>query len=142
MKCLEQRDSRKNEDGPQYQRPGDSEVQHSMLRLRRDFERLKNQQENKNIVHAERLFHQVGGEKLYARQRAAGEVQPKVEKQGNADPCRAFNQGFLQLNCVRLAMKHAKVQHERYQDRYAKNHPDVYRRSHHVCLSQARAARV
>ena len=113
-----------------------------MLRLRRDFECLKNQQENKNIVHAERLFHQVGGEKLYARQRAAREVQPEVEKQGNADPRPAFNQGFLQLNCVRLAMKHAKVQHERYQDRYAKNHPDVYRRSHHVCLSQARAARV
>src|ERR1700689_5244022 len=114
MKCLEQRDTRKNEDGPQYECPGDSEVQHSMLRLGRNFECLKNQQENKNIVHAERLFHQVGGEKLYARQRAAREVQPKVEKQCNADPRPAFNQGFLQLNCVRLAMKHAKVQRERY----------------------------
>ena len=71
MKFLEERDACKNKNGSQDEGPGDAVVKDVMLQSGGNIEGPENQEEDKNIVDAQRFFNQVGGEEFCAGLRAA-----------------------------------------------------------------------
>jgi hypothetical protein len=125
MKSPEERDACENENGSQDESAGYAVVEDAMLRGGRDFEGSKNQEEDEDIVDAQRFFHQVGGEEFRAGLGAAVEVNPKIEKQGDANPCGAFDEGFFQTDGMWTAMEDAEVETECDDYCCAENYPDV-----------------
>ena len=96
-----------------------------MLQSGRNIEAAENQEEDKNIVDAQGFFHQVGSEEVGAGLRAAIKVNPKIEKQGDADPCGAFDEGFFKADGVWASMEDAEVETQCDDYCYAENYPDV-----------------
>ena len=73
---------------------------------------LENQQENEDVVHAERFLNEVAGEKFEARPAPVREENPQSERYGNRDPGAAFNCRFANRNRVRTTVKQAQVEQE------------------------------
>ena len=79
MKSLNQRDPGNDEDGSQDNGTENSPKEDLMLIERRDFKVGEDEQEDKDIVHAEGLFDQVTGQKLKRFLGAIPEVNPNIE---------------------------------------------------------------
>src|SRR5207244_8709864 len=64
MKALHQRDTAQDHRAPHDQCPDYSPDQNTMLCARRNLKVGKNEHEHKNIIHAQRIFDEVAGEKI------------------------------------------------------------------------------
>src|SRR5438046_5053343 len=64
MKALHQRDTAQDHRATHDQCPDYSPDQDAMLRARRNAKVRKNEHENKNVIHAQRVFDEVAGEKI------------------------------------------------------------------------------
>src|SRR5262245_36778716 len=79
LKSLDQYRSKGDHRAPQDDRAQHAPKQHPVLELRRNAEGAEYQQENENIVHAERLFDEVSSQKFRAGPMAILEKNPPVE---------------------------------------------------------------
>ncbi len=125
MKRLQQLHSRQHEYRAHHQSATAPPETRLYVAIGRHAERLEDQQKDKNIVHAERFFHEITGEKFQAHLRSLRKIDPEVEKQRNGNPRRAFQQRFPQADRVRFAMKHAQVNHQGRAVITSKDYPDV-----------------
>src|SRR5277367_6524684 len=100
--------------------------------------RLKNQQENENIVHAERFLDQITGKEFHAHLRPLRIVEPQIEKQRHGNPRRALQQSLAQADRMVFAMEYAQVNQQGRGRGDGEDYPDVYWRSQHRDMSALR----
>src|SRR5438105_15757727 len=86
-----------------------------MVRLRFDAKGSKSQEDNDNVVQAERFYHDVAGETFQSRGTAMRQENPKIKPKRqhypNCAPYRRLRKG----NTVRAPMK-SKINRERDDD--------------------------
>ncbi len=109
-----------NQDGPdadhraaQDERAQHSPKQQAVLIAGIDAKKLEDQQEEKNVVHAERFFNHVAREKFQAGPAPVRKENPESKPDGKRDPDRAFQRGFAQGDHVRAPVKQAEVQQQK-----------------------------
>ena len=78
----------------------------------RHMEKAENQQEDEEIVDAQREFDDVSGNKLQSQCAPVPEENHHREDGSQGDPNRAPDQGLAELHDVGAAMEHAQVQHQ------------------------------
>src|SRR5260370_13886163 len=82
-----------------------------------DLKILEDQDENEYVVHAERFFDYVAGEKLEAGTGSIGRKDPQTEPNREQDPHRAFKRSHANRNRARAAMEDSQI--EKQEKRYA-----------------------
>ena len=88
-KAGHERNTEKDHDSAHDQRAEDSPDQDAVLRARRNAKILKDENEDKDVVDAERVFDEVAGEKIEAVLGAAHFPDEQIEKQRKDDPNEA-----------------------------------------------------
>ena len=82
----------------------------------RHLEETENQEEDEEVVDAERKFDDVSGDELQRGGAAVPEENHDREDGGQGDPDHAPGQGFAKLYGVGAAMEHAQVEHQHGED--------------------------
>ena len=123
VKMLEQRHAGHDEDCPEHQRTENSPEQNWVLMFSRDGEIRKQHQKNKKIIHAQRFFDEVAGEKLQRRFFASvmRDQTGKTDRQRN--PHRTPTDGFSETDRPRSPVKHAEVERQHSQHQHTENRP-------------------
>ena len=113
--ALYQRRSDSNHRPTQHQCTQQAPMEYPMLQRRFDAKCAKNQEEDENVVQAERFFHDVAGEKFQSRGTAMRQENPKIKAKRqhypNCAPYRRLRKG----NTVCAPMK-SKINRERDDD--------------------------
>ena len=136
VEMVEQRDSRQHEPEAQDHRAHDAAIQHAMLRARADAERAKNNQEDENIVGAERFFKDVGGDEFNAGLASAREVDPEAKAERESNPCGAFDERVLQGDAIGLRAEDGEIGRDGNGDQRSESHPHTDRLSTHLAGSR------
>jgi len=147
---LQERGASSDEDGAEDERADDAPEEDSVLVLRGDIEVAEDHEEDKDVVDAQGLFHQVAGEErergVFGRVGGARldsvpeEVEAEIEEEGEGDPDAAPDERLLHLDGVRLAMEDAKVEREHARDERQEGAPDPdWNSCNHVCLPQSKS---
>ena len=126
MELLQQPAAHQNHDGAQHDGTDDADHQHPLLVVRGHRKIGKDQQENKNIVHRQRLLDQVAGQKLqrlgigyFGRTGAVFHRPPEqaVEQKAQGNPHNGPVERFFDADIVSaLLFEHHKINEQRDQD--------------------------
>src|ERR1039458_9496224 len=123
FKFPDERGSKPDHRAAEYQRSQNSPEQDTMLVATLNAEGAEHEDENENVVHAERLFDQVASEKLKGFFAFVGVKDPEIEAERESHPNYAQEGGFAHGDGTRVAMKHAEVEHEQEKNSCVKNNP-------------------
>jgi hypothetical protein len=124
VKSLNQRDPGNDEDGSQDNGTENSPEEDLMLIARGDFEVGEDEQEDKDIVHAEGLFDQVTRQKLKRFLGAIPEVNSHIEEKCQGNPDSTPDEGFSNMDDMSLALENLQIQDEHCKDEKIKDHPE------------------
>jgi hypothetical protein len=105
------------------QRADDAPEEHPVLVLRGHGERREDQQEDEDVVDAERLLDKVAGRPFEPLLRALEVVDADIEGDGEADPHGAPCERFTPFNLVGVAVKDAQVERKHAQHEGQKEGP-------------------
>ena len=130
FEALNQNGAHTDHRAAQDQRAQHSPEQQAVLIAGLDAEKLEDQQEDENVVHAERFFDDVAGEKFEAGPAPVRKENPESKPDGKRDPDGAFERGFAQGNHMRAAVKQAEV--EQQEERHAGIEGDPERPGAHL----------
>ncbi len=142
LKALDQ--GRTNQDHPAAHDQGadDAPEQHTVLVGRRHAEVREQQDEDENIVDAERVFDQVAREELDRLGLASPEIQADVEPQRQHNPDDRPGRRLAHGHGVGAPVEHAQVQGQQAQDDNQKRDPCPNRNFHCIlrcCLPASMA---
>jgi hypothetical protein len=70
----------------------------------------EDQEKDKEIVDAERLFKQISGEEGESCVSTAEDIDSDIEQEGQGNPESTQEEGFFHLDLVRLTMKDPQVE--------------------------------
>ena len=87
-------------------------------------ERAKDEDENKNVIHAHGLLDDVSGEKLKRFFAAVDVKNPEVKRSRSAYPEHAPNGGLADGYFVRAAIEYAEVEHEQEENACIEDYPE------------------
>ena len=85
----------------------------------------EDQQEDKDVVHAERFFDQITGEKFQGQLRPAGIINPRVKGQSQADPDHAPYTGLFARHLARFTMEDPQVQEQQDENNQGETDPEA-----------------
>src|SRR5262249_26385686 len=105
--------------------------QHAMLAALRNAEELEDENDDEDVVDAERLLDDVAGEERQADFVPVKNEQAGSKQEGESHPDGRPDGGLLRPNLVRLPMKHAEVEGEHREDERDEPHPEPDVRRNH-----------
>ena len=114
MELGDQRRADEDQDRAQNDRAKHAVHQHALLRGRRHAEVGEQHQEDEDVVHRQRFFHQIAGQEFRGDAggvrlgQGAAQVEPQagIEDQRQADPDRTPDNGFALANAMGSAGAH------------------------------------
>ena len=113
----------RNQHRPHHQRPDDAPEQHPVLVRGWHRERREDEQEDEDVVDAQRLLDEVAGRPFNAGLGALERVHADVEDDGKANPGDAPGERLLSGHLVRVAVEDAQVEREHARDERQENSP-------------------
>ena len=99
---------------------------------------LEDQQEDENIVHAERFFDQVSGKKLQTGAASVRRENPRSESDREGNPKGAFERRFANRNRMCVPVEQAQVEQE--EQCHSRVESDPEGPGTHLCVVLARCA--
>ena len=78
-----------------------------------NFKIRKNDQKNKKVINAERLFNQIAGQEFQRRVVPPNEINTSIESEGKADPKGALDESLFNADFVSVFMKEKKIKEEK-----------------------------
>src|SRR5437763_619402 len=130
MKPLHESDPEPDHHAPHHKRSKNSPNQDAMLGARRDPEIIKDQDENENVIDAERVFDDVAGQKIEPRIVALRfpDEHAKPERKHDPDQAALDRGPHAQLAGAPLELR--QVDPQRDEDAHVKGHPKPNIRGH------------
>jgi hypothetical protein len=120
----DQRDPGADERDAHRQRPHNPPEQHLVLVLRRHLEVAEDQQEDEQVVHAQRLFDHIAGHELQRSPRPVPEIDQHGEARGQRDPEGGPADRLPHPDDVRVTVEDEQVQHHHQQDEGVEGDPE------------------
>ena len=124
VEALHQRDPEPDHGAAHEERADDSPHQHAMLILPAHLEVGKNENEDEDVVDAERIFDDVAGEEIERCLRPFQVPDEEIKAERKEDPDEAPDGGFANADDVGLAIKPDEVDRENEKDAEVKGDPE------------------
>jgi len=123
MSQTQQLDSGKHKNCPEHESTHYAAIEHLVMGAGGHLEGAKNQNEDEDIVNAQRFLYQVTSEEFDSGARSERGIHPEIENERQANPSGAFEQSSLEADLTRLAMKDRQVEDEGSDNYDPKNKP-------------------
>src|SRR5215472_1148736 len=126
MKTRQERGAKRNEERTEDKRADHTPEQHTMLVDRLDSEVREDHSKHEQIVNRQCLLDQIACQKLKTALRPKLGVHHGVEHQSYGDPDNAPSQRLTRPHCVRLSVKHEKIEREQPDNANRKSRPHYW----------------
>jgi len=124
VEAVDEANAGKNEKAAHQKRAKNSPEKHAVLVLLRDGKVAEDQEEQEQIIYAERKFEHIAGGKFEGHLASLPQKYQSGKGRGQSDPQSALGESLARADNLAPAVKDEKVQHQHAQREQVEENPE------------------